>query len=150
VRVLVDESLGRGVADQLKYEGYNAVFAEDVGLKGKDDSAVASYAWRVGRMIWTHDADFLDDRVVPEHSNPGVVVLPGGDGDQRAMITGLAVAITVFGHGDWQRTKSTINSAGEMTIRSRKRETGAVTSTRYRMTKGEDTEVWVDEAGNKT
>lgn len=143
MRMLVDELLGRGVADQLKYEGYDAVFAEDVGLKGKDDSTVAAYAWRERRMIWTHDADFLHDQVVPEHSNPGVVVLPGADGDQGAMITGLAVAIAVFGHGDWAHTKSTINAAGEITIRSRKVDTGAVTSTRYRMTKGEYAEKWV-------
>jgi len=59
-------------------------------------------------MIWTHDADFLDDRLVPEHRNPGVVVLPGGDGDQRAMIVGLAVAILVLIvpqtlHYTWQK-----------------------------------------------
>jgi len=66
-------------------------------------------------------------------------------GDQGAMITGLAVAIAVFGHGDWANTKSTINAAGEITIRSRKVDTGAVTSTRYRMTKGEHAEKWVDD-----
>jgi len=146
VRILVDESLGHGVADQLKYEGYNAVFAADVGLKGKDDNAVASYAWREKRMIWTHDTDFLDDSLVPDHRNPGVVVLPGGGGDQRAMIVGLAVAISVFGHGPetWKRTKCTISPTGEMTIRSRDR-TGAVTLNRYRMTKGEFAQIWVDD-----
>lgn len=147
VQILVDESLGRDVADQLRYMGYNAVFAVDVGLAGKDDNAIASYGWRERRMIWTHDADFLDDRLVPEHRNPGVVVLPGGDGDQRAMIMGLAVAISVFGHGPqtWRRSKSRISPTGEMTIRSRDRSTGAVTSTRYRMTKGEFAEIWVDD-----
>jgi predicted nuclease of predicted toxin-antitoxin system len=148
VRILVDQSLGRGVADLLRDGGYNAVFAGDVGLEGKDDNAVASYAWRDNRMIWTHDADFLDDRLLPEHRNPGVVVLPGGDGDQCAMNTGLAVAVTVFGHSPetWKQTKSTISPTGEMTIRSRKRSsTGAVTSTRYRMTDGEFAEIWVDD-----
>ncbi len=147
VRILVDESLGRGVADQLRYVGYNAVFAADVGLKGKDDKAVTSYGWRENRVIWTHDADFLDDRLLPEHRNPGVVVLPGGDGDQRAMIVGLAVAITVFGHGPqtWRRSKSTISPTGEMTIRSRDHSTGAMTSTRYRITKGEFAEIWGDD-----
>jgi predicted nuclease of predicted toxin-antitoxin system len=147
VRILVDESLGHGVADQLKYEGFNAIFAADVGLQGKDDKAVASYAWRESRMIWTHDADFLDDRLLPEHRNPGVVVLPGGGGDQRAMIVGLAVAISVFGHGPntWRQSKATISSTGEVTIRSRNRSTGAVTSTRYRMTKQQFADIWVDD-----
>jgi predicted nuclease of predicted toxin-antitoxin system len=52
VRILVDESLGRGVADQLRYEGYNAVFAADVGLVGKDDKAVAPYGWRENRNLF--------------------------------------------------------------------------------------------------
>jgi hypothetical protein len=34
-------------------------------------------------------------RVLPEHRNPSVVVLPRGDGDQRRH----AAAISVFGHG---------------------------------------------------
>ena len=142
-RILVDESLGRGVADLLKDRGYNAVFAEDVGLKGKDDSAVAAYAWREKRSIWTHDADFLKDSVVPQHSNPGVVVLPGAGDDQNAMVPGLVVATTVFGQGDWAGSKCTINAAGEMTIRSRDARTGVVRSRRYRMTKN-DAEIWVD------
>jgi predicted nuclease of predicted toxin-antitoxin system len=77
VRILVDESLGKAVADYLSESGYNAVYAGDVGLAGKSDEDLAAYAWRERRMLWTHDRDFLDDRIVPQHRNPGIVVLPG-------------------------------------------------------------------------
>lgn len=40
---------------------------------------------------------------------------------------------------------SPISPTGEMTIRSRDLSTGAMTSTRYRMTKGEFAEIWVDD-----
>jgi predicted nuclease of predicted toxin-antitoxin system len=144
-RILVDESLGSGVASFLREQGCNVVFAGDVGLSGKSDEDVASYAWRKKRMIWTHDRDFLDDTLIPEHRNPGVVVLPGGDGDQQSMAGGLHTALTVFGHGGqmWSKTKSTVTADGEMTIRSRSA-AGQTTTARYKLTKN-GVEEWHDE-----
>ena len=111
VRILVDESLGRGVADQLRYEGYNSVFAVDVGLGGKDDSAIVSYAWRENRMIWTHDADFLNDGLVPEHRNPGIVVRPALVGAHRLAFHSRYAAstgpTTTIGFGACQPTSRT-------------------------------------------
>jgi predicted nuclease of predicted toxin-antitoxin system len=143
-RILVDENLGEGVARFLRERGCNVEFARDVGLSGKDDAQVAAYAWRERRMIWTHDRDFLDDKLLPEHRNPGVVVLPGGDGELESVAGGLRTALTVFGHGGemWSKTKSTVNPDGEMTIRSRDAD-GKVMSERYRLTKGE-VEQWQD------
>jgi predicted nuclease of predicted toxin-antitoxin system len=144
-RILVDESLGHGVASFLSDQGCNVVFAGDIGLAGKDDEAVAAYAWREKRMIWTHDRDFLDDARVPEHRNPGVVVLPGGDGNLDAMVHGLHVALTVFARGGrlWSKTKASIAANGEMTIRSRD-EVGKVSSNRYRLMKT-GVEEWYDD-----
>jgi predicted nuclease of predicted toxin-antitoxin system len=85
-RILVDENLGEEVALFLRNQGCNVEFAGDVGLAGKDNSEVASYAWREKRMIWTHDSDFLDDTLLPEHRNPGVVVLPGANGDHQSKL----------------------------------------------------------------
>ena len=82
-RFLIDESLGIDVAKYLRGKGYNAEFVGDVGLAGHSDEDVFAFAWRERRMLWTHDRDFLDDAKFPEHRNPGVVVLPGGDGMAR-------------------------------------------------------------------
>src|SRR5271166_1713819 len=46
-------------AQYLRERGYNAVFANDVGLSGRSDEDVFAYAWRDKRMVWTHDRDFL-------------------------------------------------------------------------------------------
>jgi predicted nuclease of predicted toxin-antitoxin system len=137
VRILVDESLGPEVAAFVSEKGWNAVFAGDVGLAGKSDTAVAAYAWRKRRMIWTHDRDYLDERILPEHRNPGVVVLPGGDENQEAMRIGIGTALSVFGQGPalWSKSKTVISPTGEMTVRSRDPDTGKITSNRYRMTK---------------
>ena len=95
-KILVDESLGGEIANQLRQLRLNAVFGPDVGLRGKSDEDVFAYAWRQKRMLWTHDNDFLDDRKFPEHRNPGVVVLPGGDGNQKAMTAGFRAAVLMF------------------------------------------------------
>ena len=147
VRMLVDESLCPEVAKYLREKGFNAVYAGDVGLTGKSDQDVAAYAWHEGRILWTHDRDFLDDQFLPEHRNPGVVVLPGGDGDQHAVGVGIAVGLRVFGHGPaiWRKTKSIINAGGEMTIRRRHIDTGKMTTTRYRMTGLGYAEEWKDD-----
>jgi hypothetical protein len=43
-RILVDESLGSGVAELLRQRGCNVVYASDVGLAGKSDEDIAAYA----------------------------------------------------------------------------------------------------------
>jgi predicted nuclease of predicted toxin-antitoxin system len=142
-RILIDENLGVEVAEFLSEKGYNAEFVGDVGLNGHSDEDVFAYAWREKRMLWTHDRDFLDARY-PEHRNPGVVVLPGGDGDQQAMGTGIAVAVRVFGSAPsiWEKTKSVISPSGEMTIRQRNFDTGQIETSRYRLTGRGYAEFW--------
>jgi predicted nuclease of predicted toxin-antitoxin system len=141
-RILVDESLGPGVAKLLREQGCNVVYASDVGLGGKDDEDVAAYAWRENRMIWTHDHDYLDDKLLPEHRNPGVVVLPGGDGEEKAMLGGIRTALTIFGHGGqmWKKSKTVVTANGELTMRVRD-PSGRTTSERYRLTK-DGVEMW--------
>jgi predicted nuclease of predicted toxin-antitoxin system len=145
-RFLIDENLGIEVARYLKDIGFSAIFAGDVGLNGHSDEDVFSYAWREGRMLLTHDRDFLDDACFPEHRNPGVVVLPGGDGNQQAIGIGIGTAVKVFSSAPsiWEKTKSVISPTGEMTIRRRNYETGRIETTRYRMTGRDYAEVWED------
>jgi hypothetical protein len=98
-------------------------------------------------MVWTHDRDFLDDRRFPEHRNPGVVVLPGGDGDNTAMGVGLGTALAVFGHwpATWSKTKAIVSATGEITIRRRYNDTGKMGVSRYRMTGRGHAEEWQQE-----
>jgi predicted nuclease of predicted toxin-antitoxin system len=144
-RIFVDENLGEEVANYLRGRGYNVVFANDVGLSGRSDEDVFAYAWRDQRMIWTHDRDFLDDARFPEHRNPGVVVLPGGGGDNDAMGAGLGAALAVFGHwpATLSKTKAIVSATGEITIR--RRYNGKMGVSRYRMTRRGYAEEWQQE-----
>jgi predicted nuclease of predicted toxin-antitoxin system len=145
-RFLIDESLGIAVAEYLREKGYNAVFADDVGLAGHSDEDVFAYAWRHKRLLWTHDHDFLDNVRFPEHRNPGVVVLPGANGDDSAMGIGIGTALSVFGFapGVWEKTKTLISSTGEMTIRRRHFDTGKIEIRRFRMTGKGYAQAWED------
>lgn len=134
-RFLVDEGLGVDVAAYLRACGYNAVFAGDVGLLGRSDEEVFAYAWRKRRVVLTHDHDFIDDAKFPEHRNPGVIVLAGGSGDHKAMETAVGVLMNVFGHGHglWEKSKISISAEGYITARVRDRETGKISTMRFRL-----------------
>lgn len=99
-RFLVDENMGNDVAILLRDFGYNAIFAAEAGLIGFSDEAVFAYAWKDNRIILTHDSDFLDDRQFPFHRNPGVIVLPGaeGDGSLEPAIADLLRLVAPYGN----------------------------------------------------
>jgi predicted nuclease of predicted toxin-antitoxin system len=80
-RFLVDESLGPECAKVLGQWGYKAEYVSEVGLNGRSDEEIIGWAWRHGRVVLTHDHDFLDNHLLPEHRNPGVIILPGARGD---------------------------------------------------------------------
>src|SRR4051812_47015148 len=88
-KFLVDESLGYGTTEFLRERKINVVDVSEVGLKGRDDRGVFNYAWRTRRILLTHDEDFWNDPQFPEHRNPGVVILPGADGNNKDMLYGL-------------------------------------------------------------
>jgi predicted nuclease of predicted toxin-antitoxin system len=145
-RFLVDESLGVEIAEYIRGRGFNALFVADAGLRGRSDEDVFAVAWRERRVLLTHDRDFLDDGRFPENRNPGVIVLPGGNGERYAMGRGIRTALTVFGGSPsvWERMKTVISPTGEMAIRRRHSETGTIKTTRYRLTRKGYAEIWVD------
>jgi|SRR2546425_3015000 len=96
-RFLVDESLGHAVAEVLREDGWNAVYATDVGLGGRSDEDVLAHAWRENRVLITHDRDFLDDRRFPPHRNPGIIVLPGASGAGTGLGNALRRVVSIIG-----------------------------------------------------
>lgn len=130
----------------LKRSGWNVKFAGDVGLSGRDDRDVFAFAYRDNRILLTHDKDYLDNRKFPEHSNPGVVILPGGMGDETALIKSLKWTLSVIGQhrGLWRKSKVTIRADGRFTVMSRDISTGATSAQRYWFKDG-DILIWEDD-----
>lgn len=101
VQFLVDENLGEGSAETVRYLGYKATWAGDVRLTGKADKTLFAYAWRRGLFLLSHDHDFLNDRQFPFSRNPGVIVLPGANGNERMLTRALYDVCNVV--GDWKK-----------------------------------------------
>ncbi len=147
-RFLVDENLGVEVANVLRELGWNMKYVAEVGLTGHTDEDVFARAWSDDRIVLTHDTDFLNDRRFPPHSNPGVVVLPGAQGEEEALLQALAAMLSIvapFREG-YRGTKVVVSSDNTWTFIRRNRETGAMERTRLRLPRRGHIEVWGDES----
>lgn len=143
-RVLVDENVHIGVAATLRGKHYNVRTVEDVGLTKRSDELVFRYARKHGRVILTHDPDFLDNRRFPLRYCPGVVILPGGDGDWRAVWRGVIRFAQFARHSGrmFHQAKMDICSDGSVTLRTLDGESGAIDIGRYRFAPNGAVEVW--------
>jgi len=145
-RFFVDESLGSGTTEFLRGLGWNVKGVSEVGLFGRSDEEVMAYAFRENRILLSHDTDFLDDRRFPPHRNPGVVILPGGSGDESALIRSLIdVLILVAPFIDiYRRAKMQISTDGIFTVKQYDK-TGAMKTSRYCYRGHGPVLEWVDE-----
>lgn len=146
LKFLVDENLGPHTAEYLRDAGYKAEFAPDVGLGGRDDAELLQYAWRKKRVLLTHDTDFLDDRKFPEHRNPGVIILPGGAGNDDELGDALEQMIYLMGKEPERFVGRKIHFTHSDAFRVHRRnpQTGKKEEVRYRID-GDDMLIWEDD-----
>ncbi|ODP35013.1 DUF5615 family PIN-like protein [Pandoraea sp. ISTKB] len=145
-RFLVDENMGEEVAKLLRSFGYSAIFVADVGLSGKSDETVFSYAWKKRLIILTHDSDFLDDQAFPFHRNPGVIVLPGaeGDGKLEPALADVIRLVAPYGKSD-AGEKISVSVDRVWTLRRFDRDIGKHVTWRVRLTGSSGAEQLVDD-----
>ena len=147
-RFLVDENLGSEVTELLKRSGWNATDVFELGINGQPDENVFSTARREDRILLTHDRDFLDNQRFSPQLNPGLVVLPGANGDRRAIVNALDELLAVIGETRnlWRAAKIEISSESEWTVLTFNRDDGKVHKSRYRFSMRGGGEFWQDEA----
>src|SRR5262249_20782081 len=112
------------------------------------DEDHAAFCWREEMILVTRDHDYLDQRRLPDHRNPGVVVLQVGTNyhEEAAIRAAYFVGIVVGPFGQhWRHTRVLINPNGEVTVWVRNRDTGATEKTRFRLLPGREVEQWVEE-----
>lgn len=144
-RFLIDEDVHPTVVEILKEAGYKAEHVSEVGLDGHPDENVLAYAKRKDRVVLTHDSDFLDERKHPPQGNPGVVVLPGAQGDWHSLLNALDHVLRIVGSQRdlWRDTKISIASDSTWTVHTFEKDVGQVVKTRYRLRK-QGLDVWVE------
>jgi predicted nuclease of predicted toxin-antitoxin system len=74
-KFVVDESMPRSTARELRRLGYWAEDVRDVSLKGSDDDTVFSYAQAQQATLVTADRDFEDIRRFPLGTHHGIIVV---------------------------------------------------------------------------
>src|SRR4029077_6617820 len=96
-RFLVDESVGMAAAGLIRDRGWNVRYVDDVGLLGRSEQEILTFAWREQRILLTHDVEFLDDSRFPFRYNPGVVVLPGATGSTLGLAGAINGVLALIG-----------------------------------------------------
>jgi hypothetical protein len=75
-RFLADENIEPWALYILRYRKYDVVDCRHANIRGRDDRDVFAVAWRLRRVLLTHDADYLDDNRFPFARCAGLVVFP--------------------------------------------------------------------------
>jgi hypothetical protein len=145
-KFLVDENLGTEVTRVLRDDGWNVTDVFELNIVGQPDENVFAAARKLNRILLTHDEDFLDDRRFPPRLNPGLVVLPGAEGNDIALLSAIYRLLSIVGQLRelWRYTKIVIATDGTWTVMAFDQSEGRITKNRYRFPKNR-MEVWEDE-----
>jgi Domain of unknown function (DUF5615) len=145
-RFLLDENVGIELASQLRELGLNVKHVDEVGLGGRPDKDVFVFARKENRVILTHDDDFMDYKQFPINLSPGVVKIPGGSGDEEALVKAVDQVIVRGGGrgGFYMKTKISISPEGVWTINRFNQKTGKIEKTRLKIPENGPPMEWVE------
>jgi hypothetical protein len=106
-RFLLDANMEPWALYVMRYKHLDVRSSDFADIRRSDDQAVFSAAWKLGRLLVTHDKDFLDDRLFPFARCPGLLVLPGYDSVSMQFANLLAGACELVSRGArlWFHTK---------------------------------------------
>jgi hypothetical protein len=111
------------------------VGCDRANLRRSDDQAVFSAAWRLGRLLVTHDSDFLDNRLFPFARCPGLLVLPtyGRVSTEFANLLAGACELVSKGGRLWLHTKIVAKRDFTVKVRTWEKSQGHITEWKYRI-----------------
>ena len=70
-RFITDANIEPWALHVMRYKHLDFLDCDSAGIRTFDDHAVFAEAWRLKRLLVTHDSDFLDDRQFPFSRCPG-------------------------------------------------------------------------------
>src|SRR5262249_36207454 len=119
-RFFADENIEPWVVWLMRRNDLDVVTARELGTVGHDDQAVFSAAWRLKRVIVTHDFDFMNDTAFPFNRCPGVLILPdmGRNMMELGRIANTATLLLQRGDRIWNGTKIEVSRDRVLTVRT--------------------------------
>ena len=95
IRFHLDENVDPDIARALRRMGVDVTTTSEVGLKSQSDEAQLAFAYEQGRVIFTHDADFL--RLAKQSTDHcGIVFSPKTARTMGDLIRYLALMAEVY------------------------------------------------------
>ena len=110
MRLLTDENISPQVAVMLRLEGYDVVSVHEVGLQGKADPDVFTYAQGQGRVVVTQDLDFSTLQHLTTLTTEGVILLRLNHPSVRALLALLRRFLQQYGQVDMRGRVASVGS----------------------------------------
>ncbi|UFS62546.1 DUF5615 family PIN-like protein [Sulfurimonas sp. HSL-3221] len=131
-RYFVDENLGQGVTDLIRYLGGNVTDPWEQGMLGYKDDRVWRFAREERRIILSHDDDFMDESKYPIRECYGYILLPHKEGGESPLTQKIVQMYNIIssGAGFLYRKKLIIRENGHWELHSIS-ETGKIIKTLY-------------------
>lgn len=132
-RLLLDESIGHRIALALTRRGYRYRTAAD--LIGHEDEDVLAPARREDRVVFTLDADFLDEKHFSQAQNPGVIFIkPHLKGEDRLETAlDMVQSFVLPSVTRWNGTTVRVSAPDSVIVRTFIREVGRTDLRIYRV-----------------
>jgi predicted nuclease of predicted toxin-antitoxin system len=122
----------------MRYKRWDVRPCDFANLRRSDDQAVFAAAWRLKRLLITHDSDFLDDRLFPFANCSGLLVLPTYDSVSMQYANLLAGACEFVSKGArlWFHTKIVARRDFTVKVRNWEKSHGHIAEWQYRIAPG--------------
>ena len=137
-RFLMDANMEPWALYVMRYKHLDVRGCDSANLLRSDDQAVFAAAWRLGRLLVTHDADFLDDRLFPFARCSGLLVLPtyGRVSMQFANLLAGACELVSRGARLWFHTKIVARRDFTVKVRTWEKSRGHIAEWNYQIALG--------------
>lgn len=98
IRIHLDENVSQAIADGLRRKGIDVTTTPEQGLLGVDDEGQLAFAHSQGRVLFTHDSDFL--RLHDAGATHSGIVHAGQDRTVGEIVRGLILIHEVLEPND--------------------------------------------------
>jgi hypothetical protein len=134
-RFLMDENMEPWAAYVMRCKHFDVWQSDIANLRCRDDRTVFAAGWRLGRLLVTHDTDFLDDRLFPFSSCSGLLLVPtyGPVSMEFANLLAGACELVSKGSKMWFYTKIVAKRDFTVKVRTWEKSLGHIAEWNYRI-----------------
>jgi hypothetical protein len=137
-RFLTDANIEPWALHVMRYKRFDVWGCDTANIRGADDQAIFATAWKLKRLLVTHDRDFLDDQLFPFARCSGLLIVPTYGRVSMEFANLLAGACELVSRGGrmWFHTKIVANRDFTVKVRTWEKSRGHIMAWDYRIAAG--------------